>query len=44
MKKTIESDMNEYNKMVKKIEKNRDLLFSTKKIVDKYRRYIDELY
>ena len=44
MKSIVESDLKEYNKMVENLEKNRDLFFSTDAIVDKYRRYIDELY
>ena len=43
MKKIIDSNLDGYKEMVKKLEKNRDLIFSTKSIVDKYRRYIDEL-
>lgn len=44
MKKIINSNKGEYDKMVKKLEKNRDMIFSTKSIVDKYRGYIDGLY
>ena len=44
MKKVVESDLKGYNKMVRNLENNRDKFFSTSSIVEKYRRYIDELY
>ena len=44
MKKIIDSKLDGYNEMVEKLEKNREMFFSTKAIIDKYRGYIDELY
>lgn len=44
MKEIIDSNLDNYDNMVRKLEKNRDINFSTKAIVEKYRRYIDELY
>jgi len=44
MKKIINSNLKDYDKMVKELEKNRDLIFSTKAITETYRRYIDERY
>lgn len=44
MKKIIDSNLKEYNKLVQNLEKNRDKFFSTSSIIEKYRRYIDGLY
>ena len=44
IKEIIDSNLDNYDNMVRKLERNREITFSTKAIVEKYRRYIDELY